>query len=348
MRLRIALTAGPDIAVPPTRYGGVERIVDMLARGLAERGHDVTLFARSGSSCPVPKIAWGGGNRAMPATVLNAALLARRVSMDGYDIVHNFSRLAYLAPILAWPTPKLVSCHNPINPRTTGLANRLARGTMEFSAISRRMLEHAPLPGRWHLVPNGIDLSLYDPQTDVAADAPLIFLGRIEEVKGAHLAVAAAQKAGRRLILAGNVAPENQAWFAEHIAPHIDGNRVSFAGAVDDAAKNALLGSAAALLMPVLWEEPFGLVMIEAMACGTPVIGLRRGAVPEVVADGETGYVVDTVEEMAEGVAWLQSISRAACRARVERLYSDASLTERHLTVYTDVIARVRGASPGP
>jgi glycosyltransferase involved in cell wall biosynthesis len=118
---------------------------------------------------------------------------------------------------------------------------------------------------------------------------------------------------------------------------------VRYVGPVDDAQKSALLGGASALLMPILWEEPFGLVMAEAMACGTPVIGFRRGAVPEVVADGDTGFVVDTVEEMASAVARLPAVSRAACRARVEGLYSDAALTECNVGIYAQVIARVRG-----
>jgi glycosyltransferase involved in cell wall biosynthesis len=162
-------------------------------------------------------------------------------------------------------------------------------------------------------------------------------------IKGAHLAVEAARRAGHRLILAGNVPPKHRAWFEARIVPHIDGDRVRYVGPVDDAEKSARLGGACALLMPIQWEEPFGLVMAEAMACGTPVIGFGRGSVPEVVADGETGFVVDTVEEMSAAVGRLSVISRAACRARAERLYSDAALTDCNLGVYAQVIARVRG-----
>jgi glycosyltransferase involved in cell wall biosynthesis len=211
------------------------------------------------------------------------------------------------------------------------------------------MMENSPLPGRWHLVPNGVPLRSYAFRSAVPADAPLVFLGRIEEIKGAHLAVEVARRAGHRLILAGNVPPEHRAWFETHLAPHIDGDRVRYVGQVDDAQKSALLGGASALLMPVLWEEPFGIVMAEAMACGTPVIGLRRGAVPEVVFDGETGFVVDTAEEMAAVVSRLPALARSACRARVERLYSDATITDGYLSVYAQLIARVRreiGALP--
>jgi glycosyltransferase involved in cell wall biosynthesis len=320
----------------------------MLARGLAERGHDVTLFAHPQSTCPVSKVAWNGQkSRGLADTLRNATTLARHVATCRCDVVHSFSRLAYLAPILPLPTPKLMSYQRAISRNNTGLACRLARGTLEFSAISRHMMERSPLLGRWHLVPNGVPLHAYAYRATVAADAPLVFLGRIEEIKGAHLAVEVARRVGRRLILAGNVPPEHRAWFETRIAPHIDDDWVRYVGPVDDAQKNAHLGGASALLMPILWEEPFGIVMAEAMACGTPVIGFRRGAVPEVVVDGETGLVVDTVEEMAAAVARLPATSRAACRTRVERLYSDAAITEGYLGIYAQLTGRVRRAGAG-
>jgi len=315
----------------------------MLARGLAERGHDVTLFAHPQSTCPVPKVAWRGqSSRALPDTVRNAATLMRHVASGRYDIVHSFSRIAYLAPILPLSVPKLMSYQREISPNTTGLAHRLARGTLEFSAISRGMLERSPLPGRWHLVPNGVPLGTYAFRAAVPPDAPLVFLGRMEEIKGAHLAIEVARRAGRKLILAGNVPPEHRRWFETRIAPHVDGDRVRYVGAVDDAEKSAHLGGACALLMPILWEEPFGIVMAEAMACGTPVMGFGRGSVPEVVTDGETGFVVDTVEDMAAAVGRLPAISRVVCRARVERLYSDKAVTEGYLGIYAALVARVR------
>jgi glycosyltransferase involved in cell wall biosynthesis len=194
-------------------------------------------------------------------------------------------------------------------------------------------------------VPNGVSLATYTFCATVSPDAPLVFLGRIEAIKGPHLAIETAHRAGRRLFLAGNVSPEHRPWFEAHVAPHLDGDRVRYLGPVDDAQKCGLLGAGAALLMPVLWEEPFGIVMAEAMACGTPVIGFRRGAVPEVVADGESGFVVDGVEEMAAAVGRLPALSRAACRARVERLYSDMAVTEGYLRLYTELAARVHGAA---
>jgi glycosyltransferase involved in cell wall biosynthesis len=264
-----------------------------------------------------------------------------------FDLLHSFSRIAYLAPLLLLPIPKLMSYQRDISKRTTGLADRLSRGSLEFSAISQQMIEASSAPGRWHLVPNGVPLDRYRFRADVAPDAPLVFLGRIEEIKGPHLAIEVAKRSGRRLIFAGNVPDAHRGWFEANVAPHIDGDRITYIGPVNDAQKNELLGSCAAFLMPILWEEPFGIVMAEAMACGTPVLGLRRGAVPEVVEHGVTGVVVDTVDELVAAVAAIGSLSRSATRARVERFYSDAAVTEGYLTVYRDILQR-HGRTVGP
>lgn len=341
--MRIALTADPELPVPPKLYGGIERVVDMLARSLAARGHEVTLFANADSSCPVRRIGWpGASSKSHADTIRNAVTLTKHVVNGRFDVVHSFSRIAYLLPLLPLRLPKLMSYQREISPRTTGLASMLARGTLEFSALSRQMIDATPLPGRWRLVPNGVPLSNYDFRPTVEPDAPLVFLGRIEEIKGPHLAIEVARRAGRRLIIAGNVPDEHRDWFARNVAPSIDGEHVRYVGPVNDAQKNELLGVALAFLMPILWEEPFGIVMAEAMACGAPVVGFRRGAVPEVIENGVTGFVVDTVEEMAAAVGRINELSRAAARERVERLYSDRAVADGYLEVYEDMIRRIR------
>jgi glycosyltransferase involved in cell wall biosynthesis len=339
--LRIALTADPELPVPPRLYGGIERIVDMLARGLVQRGHHVTLLSHPESTCPVTRVAWPGASSGSRGdTIRNALTLAREVAFGGYDLVHSFSRLSYLTPILPLPIPKLMCYQRPISPRTTSLAWRLSRGTLDFCAISRWMTHEVEQIGRWHMVPNGVPLEIYDYVPDVASDAPLVFLGRLEEIKGPHLAIEIARRSGRRLVIAGNIPAEHQGWYDAHVAPHLDGEHVRYVGPVDDAQKNALLGQAAAFLMPILWDEPFGIVMAEAMACGTPVIGTPRGAVPEVVEDGVTGLLGKTVEEMSAAVAAVSRLSRRACRDRVEALYSEAAVVEGYLAVYHQMLAR--------
>lgn len=338
--MRIALTADPELPVPPLHYGGIERIVDMLARGLVASGHEVTLFARPGSSSCGRLVPWAGGSSAsMADTVRNAALLAREVLGGRFDIVHSFSRVAYLLPLLPLSLPKLMTYQREIDRRSIRLGHTLSRGTLWFTAISRGMMQGVADIGTWRLVFNGVPLSAYSYSPDPGAEAPLVFLGRIEHIKGPHLAIEVARRAGVPLVLAGNVPREHQAWFEGHIAPHIDGTRVSYIGPVDDRQKCDLLGRARALVMPILWEEPFGIVMTEAMACGTPVIGLARGAVPEVVEDGVTGFVRDDIDGLVQAVGALDAISRSACRARVERLFSDAAVVEGYLAVYEEMVA---------
>jgi len=326
--------------VPPTHYGGIERIVDMLARELARRGHEVTLFAHPASECGVSRVSWPGASSSSGFdSARNAALLARHLASGRFDIVHSFSRIAYLLPILPLPVPKVMTYQRAITPRSVRVGHALARGTLEFTAISKWMLRDVADIGRWQVVPNGVSLGTYGFAPEVPDHAPLMFLGRIEEIKGPHLAIEIARRTRRPLIIAGNIPDEHRAWADAHVLPHVDGREIRYVGPVDDAQKSALLGDAAALLMPILWDEPFGIVMAEAMACGTPVLGLRRGALPEVVEDGVTGFVRDDVVGLVSAVGQLAGIDRAACRARVARYYSADAVTEAYLDVYRTAIA---------
>jgi glycosyltransferase involved in cell wall biosynthesis len=334
------LTADPALPVPPTHYGGIERIVDMLARGLAERGHEVTLFANARSSSAGRLVPWPGAcSNSKADSMRNAGVLAREVSRGRFHIVHSFSRLAYLLPVLPWKLPKLMTYQRAISPRSIRFGHILSRGTLQFTAISQAMMESVRTIGKWHLVYNGVPLAAYDFRVEVPPGAPLVFLGRVEEIKGPHLAVEVAKMTGLPLVIAGNIPGEHRAWFEQHIAPHIDGRQISYAGAVNDQQKNELLGRARALLMPILWEEPFGIVMAEAMACGTPVIGFRRGAVPEVVQDGVSGYVAGGVAEMAAAVSRLGSLDRWAVREHARQFFSAETVVDGYLSVYEKVLS---------
>ena len=175
-RLSIALTADPELPVPPRLYGGIERIVDLLARGLAARGHKVTLFAHRDSASPGRLVPWpGGASRARIDTLRNAATLAAHVWRERFDVVHSFSRLAYLAPILPVGIPKIMSYQREISPRTTRLAYAASRGSLQFTAISRWMAESVKHIGQWRIIPNGIELGTYTFQPKVAANAPWRF-----------------------------------------------------------------------------------------------------------------------------------------------------------------------------
>jgi glycosyltransferase involved in cell wall biosynthesis len=181
---------------------------------------------------------------------------------------------------------------------------------------------------------------LYTLVPAVPADAPLVFLGRLEAIKGVHHAVAIASEARRRLIIAGNRVgtPSGNQYFEREIRPHLDRERVTYVGEVDDAQKDSLLGGAAALLMPIEWDEPFGIVMIEALACGTPVIGLSRGSVPEVVEDGVTGFVVDDVDGMVAAIGRIGDIDRRRCRESVERRFDVSRMVDDYEASYEQTI----------
>lgn len=333
--LRIALTADPELPVPPMLYGGIERIIDLLAQGLVARGHDVTLFAHSQSKTTGRLVPWPGTSSQSKAdTLRNMATLGRHVIGREFDVIHSFSRIAYLVPLLPLAVPKVMTYQRAISPRTVALGHRLSRGSLEFTAISEWMMRDVRAIGRWSMVPNGVSLETYTFSPEVAPDAPFVFLGRIEKIKGPHLAIELARRTGRKLIIAGNIPDEKRGWVEAQVLPHVDGDRVRYVGPVNDVQKNELLGNAAAFLMPILWDEPFGIVMAEALACGTPVLGTRRGAAPEVVDDGVTGFVRDSIEELVEAAAALPTIDRAACRRAVEQRYSQTAVVDGYEAIY--------------
>jgi glycosyltransferase involved in cell wall biosynthesis len=186
----------------------------------------------------------------------------------------------------------------------------------------------------WHVVYNGVPVEAYDYRPQIDADAPVMFLGRLEEIKGPHLAIQAARQAGRRIVLAGNVAPEHQEYFDTRIRPFIDDTTVRYIGPVNDRQKNEWLGRSAALMMPILWDEPFGIVMAEALACGTPVIGLSRGSVPEVVDHGVTGFVASDPDGLVDGIRRISELERHQCRASAETRFSGESVLAGYESLY--------------
>ncbi len=335
------VTADPELPVPPTLYGGIERVIAQLVDGLVERGHSVTLFAHPESRTRARLVAYAGTrSRSRADTARHAVAIAREFLAVRPEVVHSFGRLAYLAPILASSVPKVMSYQRAVTPNRVAWAHRASRGTLSFTGCSRHLVEPVRTIGSWRVVYNGVPMERYRFAATVAFDAPLVFLGRIEAIKGPHLAIEVARRAGRRLVLAGNVAPEHQAYFDAEIAPAVDGLAVTYVGPVDDDAKGRLLSEAAALVMPVLWDEPFGIVMAEALACGTPVIGLARGAVTEVVDDGRTGFVCESVEAMVRAVSLLSQVSREACRRVAERRFSSQTMLDAYETLYVDRVTQ--------
>jgi glycosyltransferase involved in cell wall biosynthesis len=338
-QLKILLTADPELPVPPIQYGGIERIVHLLAEGLVNRGHDVTLIAHARSRTrakltPFKSLDPGS----LVGLLSHSALVSRTIALSAFDVVHSHSRLAYMAPVLGMRVPKLMSYQRKVTPRSIKWARRLAGNSIEFSAVSQDMIADVQHLAPWHVVYNGVPIGAYTYQAAVGTNAPLTFLGRIEPIKGPHLAIEIAKHSKTPLVIAGNIPAEHQGYFQTEVAPHLDGTSISYLGPVDDAEKNVLLGRAKAFLMPILWDEPFGIVMAEALACGTPVIGLRRGSVPEVVSDGVTGFVCSDMNDMVRAVGRVGQLDRSACRARAEAMFSEDSVVDGFLTIYHRLI----------
>jgi glycosyltransferase involved in cell wall biosynthesis len=343
MPMRIAVTADPYIPVPPRLYGGIERIVHFLVRGLVSRHHEVTLFAHPASHIEgVPLVSYGapphsGVRRIQELWQLGSQLLLRR---RAFDVVHSFGRLASLLPILTDRSlPKLQSYQRVVPWTGVRRAVRLGRGSIQFTGCSAAMFRDRasdPSVGSWHTIFNGVEIERYTFSPVVDADAPLVYLGRVEFMKGVHVAIEIARRSNRRLVIAGNARSSavDREYFDREIAPAIDGERVTFIGPVDDQQKNALLGAAAALVFPTFYPEAFGIVMAESMACGTPVIGYANGAVPEVVRDGVTGFLCRDAAEGAAAVARLSTIDRAVVRRDCEQRFSADVIVSQYEALY--------------
>src|SRR5689334_1110062 len=224
--LKIAVTVDPEIPVPPNHYGGIERIVYLLVRGLTEQGHAVTLFANSDSRVPCDLVAYpgrasGSWSDTCRNTIQVAGRVAGLVGRRKFDLVHSFGRLLYLLPLLPSSLPKLMSYQRHVHPPSVSWGHRLSGGSLQFTACSRQMIQAVEHLGAWHVIYNGVGTDQYAFRPEVEADAPLVFLGRVEHIKGPHLAIEAARRAGRRLVIAGNVPGEahHQKYFETEILP---------------------------------------------------------------------------------------------------------------------------------
>jgi len=311
-----------------------------LAHGLKDRGWEVGLVASRGSQIEgVQVFPWAVDRPRGPGChVANAFTLYRAWRNFRPDVVQSFSRLIYLWPIL-WAGGKAVMTYQ----RATGglnlkLAQVFGRQRLQFTAISEYIAGQGRVRGgKWHIVPNFVDTAKYTFVRQVPPDAPLVFLSRVEPIKGAHLAIAIAKKSGRGLVLAGNRVETGSArgYWDREIAPYLDKDGISYIGEVNDTQKNELLGKAAALLVPVQWDEPFGIVFAEALACGTPVISCPRGALPEIIQEGKDGFLILNEAEGNEAVKKIPNIRRKHCREKAEARFSLASVLDQYIRIYT-------------
>jgi glycosyltransferase involved in cell wall biosynthesis len=344
--MRILLTADPELPVPPKLYGGIERIIDLLIKGLKSRGHTVGLVAHEDSTTECDRLfAWRGVRSQDKFTLLpNTYTLWQAIKEFEPEVIHSYSRIFYLFPWLFKSSlPKIMSYQRQPSHRTIAWGSKLGKDSLTFTGCSEYICNHGrKVAGIWHPIHNCVELDKYTFQPDVAKDAPLVFLSRIERIKGAHTAIEVAKKTGRRLLIAGNYSTEGETgkYWQEAIQPHLDQDGIEYVGTVDDLQKNQLLGQAAAMIVPIEWSEPFGIVFAEALACGTPVISCPRGALPEIVRPGIDGYLINDFEEACSAVANLDKIDRSNCRQRAEQHFSASIIVDQYEELYSQLICQ--------
>ena len=344
--LRIAQVAPLYEAVPPAGYGGTERVIAALCDGLVRRGHDVTLFAAESSATAARLEAHGPPLRTRMsrqelvdvAPHLHLLMLEevyRRA--DEFDVVHSHVDVWTMPFVRRARTPSVVTLHGRLD---SDQVQAIVPHYPDVPLVSISDSQRAPLRGHdltWAAtVYNGLDLGRYI-ETPSSRGGHLVFVGRICPDKGPATAIEVARRCGRPLKIAAKVDPMDLEYFRAEIEPLL-GQDVTFVGEVDECRKPELLASAAATLFPSDWPEPFGLVMIESMAAGTPVIALRRGAVPEVVRHGVSGFICDSADEMVEAVDRLDEIDPEACRRQALRFGSDA-MCEGYEALYRTLAA---------
>jgi glycosyltransferase involved in cell wall biosynthesis len=332
--------------VPPPRYGGIEALVALLADALSDAGHDVTLFASGDSR-----------TRATLSAVYETAVSERigeplpelRNVLACYERAHEFDVVGdHTGPFAAalsqlCPVPVLHTVHGPTDGELGDAYEQIARVAPRLGLISLSYSQRRPHPSLPWVAncPNAVDPSLF-PMSRERGDY-LLFLGRMGHEKGCHHAVAVARETGLPLKIAAKCRePAERAYFAELVEPHL-GRGIEYLGEVGHREKVELLRHARATLFPVDWEEPFGLVMIESLACGTPVVATRRGSVPEVVEHGRTGILVDNHRDLAAAVAAVDRIDPLECRRAVEERFSPANLVTSYLGAFRAALARTAG-----
>lgn len=341
--MRILLLMDPFIPVPPIHYGGIERVIYDIACKYVEMGHEVTLVAGPGSKSPGRLITYGEngqGSSKLDWGIMKEVNAIISQEIKRHDVLHNFGRLAFLFPIAWSGIRKIQTYMRYITPRNIKMLNWAGVRNTTYTAVSDAIVKTGkPGGGHWATIYNCAPMEQFDYVPKVADDAPLVFLGRLERCKGAHSAISVAEKTGRKLLIAGNISnlPEEKAYFHDEVEPRIDGKLVEYIGVVNNVEKNKLLGSAAAMLLPIEWYEPFPVVLPESFACGTPILAFPGGGVPEGIQQGITGFLSNNVDEMVADVARIGTLSRAACRDEALSKYSDAVIAANYIKLYQSI-----------
>jgi len=347
--MRIAIMAPPWAAVPPDGYGGIEAVVDVLARGFDSMGHEVFLWTTGDSTCPVNRgyvLRVSAGDRIGTAAIELQHLLRGYDEIDrwGADIVHDHSLIGPIYAQRFRHLPVVTTNHGPFNEELTALYRAVAT-SVPLIAISRDQARRAGDVPIAAVIHHGVDMADF-PQGDGAGDGAgpyFLFLGRMAPEKGARRAALAARQAGVKLVMAAKMRePWEHRFYAERVRPLLDDDIV-YVGEVGHSERVRLLRGATALVNPIRWPEPFGLVMIEALACGTPVLAFGEGSAPEIIDDGVTGYLCDDVEDLARRMADAHLLDRAACRAAAKERFSAERMVQDHVLLFERVLRQHAG-----
>lgn len=340
---RIAIIAPPWVPVPPPAYGGTEAVLDNLARGLRDAGHDVLLFATGDSGCDVPT-RWvleraAGTVATGSATELHHVIQAYEAILEwGADIVHDHT---LVGPVYAlrFDVPVVTTNHGPFDGEL-GALYRAIGDRVPVVAISQHHASSAPGIPVAAAIHHGVDVDTFP--LGGGGGGYALFLGRMSPDKGVHTAARIARDAGVALRIAAKMRePAEHAYFSEEVAPLL-GDGVEYVGEVGGADKLDLLADSACLLNPIAWPEPFGMVMIEALACGTPVVATPWGSVPELIRDGITGFIRADARDLVDALRRVGSIDRGQCRKEAAERFSTERMVADHLALYERVIERHR------
>jgi glycosyltransferase involved in cell wall biosynthesis len=344
--MKVGLIAPPWVAVPPPAYGGTEAIVDRLARGLVAAGVEVLLWTTGDATCPVPRghiLEEAAGDRMGIASIeLRHLIHGYEAMVDwGADLVHDHT---LIGPVYAARLPELpvvTTNHGPFNEDLRDLY-RVIGDDVPIIAISHDQARSAGDTPIAAVIHHGIDLDRFPAGAGGGDERGeyLLFLGRMAPEKGPRRAAVAARAAGKRLIIAAKMRePWEREFYDDAVRPLLDDDIV-YIGEADEAEKIRLLQGASALVNPIRWAEPFGLVMIEALACATPVLAFAEGAAPEIVDHGTTGFLSATTDELTEQLGRIGELDRSACRAAAETRFSTERMVQDHLDLFERVLAR--------
>ena len=340
--MKILIPVDPEFPVPPITYGGVERLVDGLITEYRKAGHEVYLLAHEESTAKDANeiFRWKGKHsRNKRDTMMNAGKLYRTVKQVKPDIIHHFARLLYTYPtLLTSRVPFVMTYGRKISPKSTALASIVGGKKMNFTAAAGHMLNHLTrYRHKFTPIYNFTDVEFYTDDPSVPKEH-LMFLGRVEDIKGVREAIDTALQTGEKLIIAGNIQPGHEDWFDQYLKPHLNNPLIEYTGPVDNEQKKYYLQRAKAFLFPIKWEEPFGIVMAEAMSCGVPLIGFRRGSVPEVIEEGVSGYIVDNTEEMVNAVKKIDQLDRKGVREYCVNNFSSEVIAGQYLELFNKIL----------